>query len=133
MSTMCSRGTPTNPEFLKHSAAAGEFGFPLSQATQPSGSRRSRRGYSDVFLPSARRAGSNRQFQVLDLYWRSPKSRNVWFKSRRLKKTISSRSEGWWCGKPATVSHRMHSSISFRKPVSPQKRQLIVYYSPSKY
>ena len=32
--------------------------------------------------------GSNRRFQALDLYWRSPESSDVWYKARRLKRTI---------------------------------------------
>ena len=40
--------------------------------------------------------GPNRLFQILDLYWRAPKSGGVWCTARRLKKTDWSRSEGWW-------------------------------------
>jgi len=32
--------------------------------------------------------GSNRLFQVLHLYWRSPESSDPWYKSRHLKKAI---------------------------------------------
>ena len=39
-------------------------------------------------VPPALIAGSNRLFQVLDLYWHSPESGELWYKSRRLKKTI---------------------------------------------
>ena len=39
-------------------------------------------------LPPALTTGSNRLFQVLDLYRRSPKSSGLEYKSRRLKKTI---------------------------------------------
>ena len=38
--------------------------------------------------PPAIRAGSNRHFQVLDFHWCSPKSGDVWYKSRKIKKTI---------------------------------------------
>ena len=41
---------------------------------------------------------SNRLFQVLDWYWLSPEFRGVRYKSRQLKKTICSHSEGWWNG-----------------------------------
>ena len=41
---------------------------------------------------------SNRLFHALDLCWRSLESGGAWYKSRRLKKTICSPSEGWWAG-----------------------------------
>ena len=46
------------------------------------------------------RLGQNRIafFWFLDLYWRSPESGGVWYKSRLLKKMTCSRSEGWWKG-----------------------------------
>jgi len=34
-------------------------------------------------------------FQAHDLYWRSPESSDLWYKSRRLKRTICSSFEGW--------------------------------------
>ena len=45
--------------------------------------------------PPALRVGSNRLFQVRDLYWRSPKSGYFWCNWRQLKKTIFSRSRLW--------------------------------------
>ena len=30
--------------------------------------------------------GSNRPFQILDLYWRSPESGDVWYTSRKLER-----------------------------------------------
>ena len=48
--------------------------------------------------PSARRAGSMRLFQLLDLYWRSPETGDGWFISRLLKKAIFFPSEGSWVG-----------------------------------
>jgi len=42
--------------------------------------------------PTAR---SNRLSQALDLYWRSPESGGLWYKSRRLEKTICPPSGGW--------------------------------------
>ena len=47
-------------------------------------------------LPPARRAGSNRLFQVLDLCWRSPESGDVWYQSGQWKRTTPPPSEGWW-------------------------------------
>jgi len=38
--------------------------------------------------PPTIRVGSNRAFQVLDLYWRSPESGSVWHKSMKSKETI---------------------------------------------
>jgi len=40
---------------------------------------------------------SNRLLQVVDLYWRSPESGDVWHKSRQLKKTI------WWWQVPLVL------------------------------
>ena len=57
-------------------------------------------------------AVSNRLFEVLDVYWRSPESGGLWYKSRRLKKTICSLSEGEeghaWCrgGEPLREEDR---------------------------
>ena len=48
--------------------------------------------------PSARRAGSTRLFQLLDLYWRSPEIGDVWYRSRLLKRAIFFLSEGSWVG-----------------------------------
>ena len=42
------------------------------------------------------REGSNRLFKVRDLYWRARESGDLRNKSRQLKKTICSCSEGWW-------------------------------------
>jgi len=53
--------------------------------------------------------GSNRLFQVLDLYWRSPESGGFWYSSGQLKKTICSHSEGWWL----QVYEAAAASISF--------------------
>ena len=39
-------------------------------------------------------------FQVLDMYWRSPESSDLWYKSRQLHKTIFSSSEGCVAGGP---------------------------------
>ena len=47
---------------------------------------------------AALKAGSNRPFQGLDLYWRTPESINVWHKSRRLKKKICAPSAGGVAG-----------------------------------
>ena len=40
------------------------------------------------------RVASNRLFQILDVYWRSPESGDVWYKSRQLKKTVWYRDAG---------------------------------------
>ena len=40
------------------------------------------------------RAGSNRPFQVLDLYWISPKSGSLWYRSRQLKRAICTSGDG---------------------------------------
>ena len=45
--------------------------------------------------PPAPRPGSNRPFEDLDLYWRSPESGDLWYTSRQLKRTVWSRSDGW--------------------------------------
>jgi len=42
-------------------------------------------------VPLALRARSNCLGQVLDLYWSSPESGDVWYKSGRLEKTICCR------------------------------------------
>ena len=49
-----------------------------------------------ITLPPALRAGSNRHFQALGLYWRSPESGDLWCESRQLTKMGWSHSEGWW-------------------------------------
>ena len=41
----------------------------------------------------SRRVGSNRLFQALDLYWRSPEPGDSWYKSKELSRTICSHSE----------------------------------------
>ena len=41
------------------------------------------------------RARSNYRSQVLDLYWRSPESGGVWYRSRQLRRTICFPSGGW--------------------------------------
>ena len=38
-----------------------------------------------IQAPPALRVGSDRLFQVLDLYWRSPKSGDLWYTSSQLK------------------------------------------------
>jgi len=48
---------------------------------------------SATCVSSTSPAGSNRLFQVPDLYWRSHESGNLWYKSRQLKKAILSHSE----------------------------------------
>jgi len=40
--------------------------------------------------------GSNRLFQLLDLYWRPPESGVLWYKPRQLKTTI------WWLAEHGT-------------------------------
>ena len=50
--------------------------------------------HSYACLPQALSAGSNRLFEVLDLYWRSPESGGLWYKSRQLKETICISFEG---------------------------------------
>ena len=54
---------------------------------------------SCALLP-ALREGLRRVLQVLDLYWSSPESGDLWYKSRQSKKTIWSYCEGWWCVVP---------------------------------
>jgi hypothetical protein len=44
--------------------------------------------------PPALKAGPNRLFRALDLYWRSLESGGLWSQSGHLKKTIDSPSEG---------------------------------------
>jgi len=39
------------------------------------------RTLEERFQPTTIRVGSNRLFQVLDFYWRSPESGDVWYKS----------------------------------------------------
>ena len=46
-------------------------------------------------LPAALSAGVIRLLRFLDLYWRAPAFGGVWYKSRQLKETICSPSEGW--------------------------------------
>jgi hypothetical protein len=44
-----------------------------------------------IFLdsrPPAFKAGPNRRVQILDVYWRSLESGDVWYKSRQLQKVI---------------------------------------------
>ena len=50
-------------------------------------------------VPPALRAGSNRLFQVLCLYWSSPEPGNFWRRSRPFEKTMWFTSEGWCLGK----------------------------------
>ena len=38
--------------------------------------------------PTDLRIGSNRLLGVLDVYWRSPESGDLWYKSRQLKKMV---------------------------------------------
>ena len=70
-------------------------------------------------LPPALRAGSDRLFQVCDLYRCSPESCEVKYKSRRLKKTICPPPWGlvardrwmWQCGGCVTVPHTLHTVL----------------------
>ena len=67
--------------------------------------------------PPALSVGSNCPFQFLDVYWSSPESGHLCFKSRRFEKTICSPSEGWWAstgettrGSPYKGSHAWSSN-----------------------
>ena len=44
--------------------------------------------------PPALNVGSNCLFGVLDLYWRAPESGDLWYKSKKLKKTLCSHCKG---------------------------------------
>jgi len=52
--------------------------------------------FHSLLFPPDLRTGSNHLLQVLGVHWRWPKSGGSWYKSRQLKRTICSRSEGWW-------------------------------------
>ena len=62
-------------------------------------------------------------FKVLNLYWRSPESGGVWYKSGQLKETICSPAEGWW-------SENANSSKSESR-TSPNSGKLLVTRSLS--
>ena len=57
--------------------------------------------------------GSNRPFQVLDVYWRSPESGVLWFKSRQFKKHVRvvRREQRVACGARKHL-HQKHASYS---------------------
>ena len=66
--------------------------------------------------PPALSVGSNRLFQVLDLYLRSPESADVWSRSMRLKTAIcsGSRTPGWQgkCSRPTAAQRPSPTSRS---------------------
>ena len=41
-----------------------------------------------IRIPNRLHLGSNRLFELHDLYWRAPESFDMWYKSRPLKRTI---------------------------------------------
>ena len=72
--------------------------------------------------PPAIRAGSNRLFQVRDLYWRSPKSGYFWCNSRQLKKTICSRSRWWSSLSERRMRAKAKATQLRRLPLVPMER-----------
>ena len=79
-------------------------------------------GVNDVFAPTE--GLSICSFLVLDLYWFSLKSGDVWFKSRRLKKTIWSDfqarfNHGKEVGHEEVEDDFAHSKVSQRRIKSP--------------
>jgi hypothetical protein len=52
------------------------------------------------------RVGSNLLLQVLDLYWRGPKSGDLWCKSRRLKTAV------WFSAGARRLSSRLPTQLS---------------------